>query len=154
MATHRALALAAAVFVHDIALAAASDEADRLLAGAANDCAEYEQGVFAASPSAITAVDLTGGRLDDEIVDEGFFTCSSTDQMFCGSSGCTIHAIVGDRRFSWVAFSWTVVDWQTSRILLLSRHSDICRTGPDQPCYEALVWNGERFVSVGPSPIE
>ena len=135
--------------------AAASDQAQALLEGAAADCRDYESGEFTASPSAVTAVDLTGDGIDDEIVDEGFFLCTSTEQMFCGSVGCTIHAIVDRERFGWVAYSWTVVDWETSRILLLSRHGDICGSpATDDPCYEALVWNGDRFLTVAPPPVQ
>jgi hypothetical protein len=150
MTVLRALALAVGIAALDAPVAFASDEAQRLLDSAARDCADYEGGVFTASPTALIAVDLTGDRIDDEIVDQGLFVCSSTEAMFCGSVGCTISAIVDGERFSWVAYSWTVVDWEASRILLLSRHGDICATGPDDPCYEALVWNGDRFVSVAP----
>ncbi|MGF1623553.1 MAG: hypothetical protein ACFCVH_01605 [Alphaproteobacteria bacterium] len=147
--------LAAVLSAAPAGFAVASEQAQALLDQAAIDCSDYEGGEFSASPSWLTAVDLTGDGVDDEIVDEGFFLCTSTEQMFCGGVGCTIHAIVDGQRFGWVAYSWTVVEWETSRILLLSRHGTICGSpATDDACYEALVWNGNRFLSVAPPPIE
>lgn len=147
--------LAAALSAAQAGSAAASEQAQAQRDQAAIDYGDYESGEFSATESWLTAVDLTGDSVDDEIVAEGYFLCSSTEAMFCGSVGCAIHAIVNGERFSWAAYSWTVVEWETSTILLLSRHGDLWGSpATDDACYEALVWNGNRFLSVAPPPIE
>ncbi|WP_309667159.1 hypothetical protein [Tabrizicola sp.] len=134
-----------------VPVGAGAQSVDQILASAAADCAAYDNGVFEML-SPVTEVDLTGDGITETVLDEGTFGCSTSATLYGGTGGSMIHVISGDRDRSWLARSWTVIDWDGTQVLLFYLHGSECFGAGVQPCVEALVWGGEDFVSVRTPP--
>ena len=118
-----------------------------ILAGAAKDCAGYDNGVFELR-SPPTQVDLTGDGVPETILDEGTFSCSSSASFYGGTGGSMIHVINGDVDMVRLARDWTVHEWNGKQVLLLYLHGSECFGAGMRPCVEALVWGDDGFASV------
>lgn len=129
---------------------AASSPVDDLLAAAARTCAGIDGGEMTAPEGAVTSVDLSGDGAADAVVDESRLTCSTAASAFCGSGGCMVHAVVGNKVTSWLATGWRIIDWNQDRILLIGRDGGDCGGIGAERCYEAAVWSDGRFLTVAP----
>ncbi len=129
-----------------------ADPVADLLAQAAADCASFEAGVISGGDTAVTEVDLDGDGAPDRILDTSALRCSSAASMYCGSGGCTVHAIVGEAVSSFQAEGWRVIDWDGRPILLIARDGGWCGGAGAELCFEAVVWSGGRMLTVMPPP--
>ncbi|MEM8958755.1 MAG: hypothetical protein AAGC86_13190 [Pseudomonadota bacterium] len=116
------------------------------------DCESFEAGDFSMTPDAVQQRDLTGDGVLDWVVDESHMDCSSAASMFCGTGGCELSLIVGDRVAETLARGWTVVDAFGRTVVLLDIHGALCGGIGPTPCVEALTWDpdNQRFTSVAP----
>jgi hypothetical protein len=121
--------------------------AETILSEAAAMCAEQDNGVFS-SEGAVRSLDVTGDGQPDTLVDELLFTCTTAASLFGGSGGSMIHVIVGDVQSDFLVQGYELLNWADRTILLLAVHGSSCNGIGADPCFEALVWNGERFLSV------
>jgi hypothetical protein len=128
----------------------AADPVPDLLASARSACTGVDGGSFDAG-DAVVRVDLNGDGGDDTLVDASAFRCSSAPSLYCGSGGCALHAVVGDRAWSFQAEGWRMVDWDGRPILLIARDGGWCGGAGAQVCYEAVVWSGGEALTVMPS---
>ncbi len=128
---------------------AAFADADAILAAAAQDCAEMDGGVFA-SEGAVRQIDMTGDGTDDTIVDEALFTCSTAASLYGGSGGSMIHVFANGTESSFLVEGYETVRWADRLIVLLAVDGSSCNTISANPCFEALTWFEDRFVSVRP----
>lgn len=122
---------------------------DTILSEAAAMCTDQEKGVFS-SEGAVRSLDVTGDGQPDTLVDELLFTCTTAASLYGGSGGSMIHVIVGDVQSDFLVQGYEVLNWAGRTILLLAVHGSSCNSIGADPCFEALVWNGERFLSVRP----
>ncbi len=122
---------------------------DTLLAEAAAMCADQDKGVFG-SEGAVLHLDVSGDGQPDTLVDEGRFTCTTAASLYGGSGGSMLHVIVGDVQSDFLVQGHEILNWAGRTILLLALHGSACNSIGADPCFEALVWNGERFLSVRP----
>jgi hypothetical protein len=127
--------------------AAAFADADAILAAAAQDCAEMDNGVFA-SEGAVRQIDMTGDGTEDTIVDEGLFTCTTAASLYAGSGGSVIHIFANGTESSFLVQGYETVRWADRLIVLLAVDGSSCNTISADPCFEALTWVEDRFVSV------
>lgn len=130
--------------------AALAGPADAILAQAAADCAAFEDGSFTAGPDAVQEIDLTGDGLPEVVVDAGRFQCSSAASLYGGSGGTGLTVIVGDTAVAFLAEAWTVTGFAGRKVLLVWHNGVDCGGIGVDPCVEALIWNGERFMTVRP----
>ena len=137
-----------AVFACLLPLAAHASP-DTILAEAAKACADLDGGVFA-SEGAVRQIDLTGDGTDDTLVDEGLFTCSTGASLYGGSGGSVIHVFANGTESSFLVQGYETVRWADRLIVLLAVDGSSCNTISADPCFEALTWVGDRFVSVRP----
>jgi hypothetical protein len=137
-----------AVFACLLPLAAHASP-DTILAEAAKACAELDGGVFA-SEGAVRQIDLTGDGTDDTLVDEGLFTCSTGASLYGGSGGSVIHVFANGTESSFLVQGYETVRWADRLIVLLAVDGSSCNTISADPCFEALTWVEDRFVSVRP----
>jgi hypothetical protein len=132
-----------------VAAGAAASPVDAVLDAARAACGD---GAFDAG-DAVAAVDLDGDGALDAVVDESRFACSPGPSPYCGSGGCALHAIVGERRWTFQAEGWRMIDWDGRPILLIARDGGWCGGAGAQACYEAVVWSfGEMLTVMPPAP--
>lgn len=140
-----ALAFAATLFP----LAALAD-VDTLLADGAKACAAQDGGTFA-SEGAVKEIDLTGDGKADTVVDEAFFTCSTSASLFNGGTGGSIvHFLVDGNETSRLVQGWDTAQWAGATLILLSLHGSECGVAGVDPCFETMTWGANSFVSVRP----
>lgn len=138
-----------AVFLFLVAGAAYADPVDDIIAEARDFCASFENGEFDAG-EAVTEVDLDGDGVLDRIVDSAAFSCSSMASAYCGSGGCEIYPVIGDRSWSYQAVGWRMIDWDGRPVLLVARDGGWCGGAGAQVCYEAVAWSEGDTLSVMP----
>jgi hypothetical protein len=134
--------------------AAHSAPADDILAAAAAECAAFENGSFTAPPEAVVQIDLTGNGVADTVIDAALFQCSSAASLYGGSGGSMVTVVADGQLSTYLAQAWQVIDWSGVKVLLLFHNGTDCGGYGAQPCVEALVWGGERFMSVRPPPAQ
>jgi len=120
---------------------------DTILAEAAAMCTEQDNGVFS-SEGAVRSLDLTGDGQPDTLVDQLLFTCSTAASLYGGSGGSMINVFVGEVQSDFLVQGYEILNWADRTILLLALHGTNCNGIGAAPCFEALVWNGDRFMSV------
>ncbi len=130
-------------------ISAAADPVVDILAAAEADCRGFENGTFAPDDSVLEA-DLDGQEPIDRIVDSSRFACSTAANMYCGSGGCSLHAIIGDQSWEIQAEGWRVIDWNGLPILLIARDGGWCGGAGAQICFEAVSWSDGRMMTVMP----
>ena len=123
---------------------------DTILADAAKACAEQDNGVFA-SEGAVRQIDMTGDGTEDTIVDEALFTCTTAASLYAGSGGSMIHVFVNGAQSSFLVQGYETVRWGDNLIVLLALGGTDCNTINANPCFEALTWVDDRFVTVRPA---
>jgi hypothetical protein len=145
--------LASFLFAALLALPAqAESPVDTILAAAKSSCERLDSGRFDPGDS-VQRLDLTGNGSRGTIVDESRFSCSSARSLYCGSGGCQLHAIVGDRSWSFQAEGWRMIEWDGRPILLVMRDGGWCGGAGAQICYEAVSWSHGQMLTVMP-PVE
>jgi hypothetical protein len=127
----------------------AESPVEKILAEAAESCSGIDGGTMTAPEGTVTEVEL-GGGVTAAIVDEGALQCSSAASAYCGSGGCMLHAVVGDKVTTWQATGWRLIDWNQDKILLIGRDGGWCGGSGAERCYEAVVWSDGRFLTVAP----
>lgn len=143
-------AAAAGIASAATAAEAPSERAQLVIEAARQACAGYPRGQFAAGGDAITAIDLTGDGVPEEIIDESTFRCSSAASLYCGTGGCMVRIIADGETVERLAKAWRIVEWGESLIVLFALHGTACGSSGVDPCYEAIVWAGDHFRSVRP----
>lgn len=146
----KAAAAAITVFATIWPFSVAADPVEDILAEAEDFCASFDDGEFRAG-EAVLEVDLDGEEPLDRIVDESVFSCSSMASAYCGSGGCGLHAIVGDRMWSFQAEGWRMTDWDGRPILLVARDGAWCGGAGAQVCFEAVTWSFGEMLTVMPA---
>jgi len=131
------------------AAAGEGDAVDRILNEARAACEGFESGTFAAN-GAVREIALDDDDLPDRIVDESRFACSSAQTMYCGTGGCMLHAVIGDRVWSFQAEGWRMIEWGDRPILLVARDGAWCGGAGSQLCFEAVVWSFGEMLTVMP----
>lgn len=124
-------------------------DVDTILAEAAKLCSEQDNGVFA-SDGAVREIDLTGDAKPDTLVDEGLFTCTTAASLYGGSGGSMIHILANDTQSSHLVQGYETTTWAGSLIVLLAMHGSNCNATGVLPCFEALTWGENSFLSVRP----
>jgi len=140
-----------AVILMICAAPAAADPVDDILGEARAACEGFENGRFDAQ-DAVTEVDLDGAAPLDRVVDESRFACSSAASMYCGSGGCALHAVIGERAWRWQSEGWRTLDWGSLRVLLVALDGGWCGGYGAQTCVEAVVWSEGEALTVAPPP--
>lgn len=130
---------------------ASADPVEDILAEARDVCASYENGVFDAG-DAVSEADLDGDGMPDRVVDESRFSCTSMASAYCGSGGCMLHAVIGERAWSFQAEGWRMIDWDGRPILLVARDGGWCGGAGAQLCFEAVTWSHGEALTVMPAP--
>lgn len=125
-----------------------SETAKQVIEQARQACTAYNGGQFATGAGAITEVDLTGDGAAEVIVDESSYSCSTAASMYCGTGGCLVRIITGGQITKRLAKGWRLIEWGSDRIMLLALHGTECGGSGVDRCYEALIWSGDRFLSV------
>lgn len=126
----------------------ASEIASQLIEEARQDCAAFENGELGYQPSTVQLFDLDGDGVDDEIIDESTYSCTSSRTLFCGTGGCGLKVIVGDRILERLAKQWLPLDWDGHPLLLLQLHGAECGGTGLVHCYEAISWGDGDFRTV------
>lgn len=95
-------------------------------------------------------IDLDGAPPVDRVVDTARFACSSAASLYCGTGGCTLHAVVGARSWAFQAEGWRMIDWDGIPILLVARDGGWCGGAGAQLCFEAVNWSAGEMMTVMP----
>lgn len=130
---------------------AAADPVEAILSAAAADCASFENGEFS-QREAVVEADLDGTEPLDRLIDASRFTCTSAASMYCGSGGCTLHAVIGGESWSFQSEGWRMTDWNGRPILLIARDGGWCGGAGSQVCFEAVSWSAGMMMTVMPEP--
>lgn len=146
----RSISIAMAVLLALAGTARADDRIQGVITQAAKLCAEFENGTLAVGDDATTSVDLVIDGPPVVILDESKFSCSTAASLFCGTGGCNLHAFVGDHQATFFARGWQVTTVFGKPILVLALHGTACGSYGADVCFEALHWNGSRFLTVRP----
>ena len=126
----------------------AADLAGNIIDEARQTCEGFENGKFDAG-DAVQQVDLDGDGNPDTLIDESKFSCSSGASMYCGSGGCMLHTIVGDKKNTFQVEGWRMIDWDGRPILLLARDGGWCGGVGSQLCFQAIYWSMGDMLTMG-----
>lgn len=126
----------------------ASELSDQMIRDARQSCAANQGGELGYQPGTIRVIDLNRDGIEDEIVDESTYTCTSSASQYCDATGCGLKVIVNNQVLERHVRQWQVVDWDSDRMLLLSLHGSYCGTQSTHGCYEAITWVEGGFRSV------
>ena len=119
-----------------------SQTANKIIDTARNACT-LEKGQFNAAQTAVTNVDLNADGKLDEIIDEGKFSCSTASSLYCGTGGCMLHLIVGDRDYRLLSQTWTQADLGKTKIVITAVHWSECNY--KSPCVRVVFWRDGKF---------
>lgn len=133
-----------------LAVPVSADPVTDILAAAAADCAGLEDGVLDATDAAVPT-DLDGIEPMDTLLDMSRATCSSSASLFCGSGGCSLHAVIGDASWEFQAEGWRMIEWNGRPILLIARDGGWCGGSGAQTCFEAVSWSDGALMTVMPA---
>lgn len=128
----------------------ASELSDQLIRDARQACAANQDGQLGYQPGTIRVIDLNRDGIDDEIVDESTYTCTTSANQFCDATGCGLKVIVNNQILQRHVRQWQIIDWDNDRMLLLALHGSQCGTQAPKGCYEAITWVDGGFRSVRP----
>lgn len=128
---------------------ALAESVEDIISEARAFCTSFENGVFDAG-DAVSEVNLDGEGPMDRVVDESRFSCSSMASAYCGSGGCNLHAVVGERSWAFQAEGWRMIDWAGRPILLIARDGGWCGGAGAQICFEAVTWSFGEMMTVMP----
>jgi hypothetical protein len=126
----------------------ASELSDQLIRDARQSCAANQGGQLGYQPGTIRVIDLNRDGIEDEIVDESTYSCTSSATQYCDATGCGLKVIVNNQILERHVRQWQIIDWDNDRMLLLSLHGSQCGTQSTQGCYEAVTWVDGGFRSV------
>ncbi|ANG62907.1 hypothetical protein A8C75_10700 [Marinobacterium aestuarii] len=126
----------------------ASELSDQLIRDARQSCAANQGGQLGYQPGTIRVIDLNRDGIEDEIVDESTYSCTSSATQYCDATGCGLKVIVNNQMLERHVRQWQIIDWDNDRMLLLSLHGSQCGTQSAQGCYEAITWVDGDFRSV------
>jgi hypothetical protein len=128
----------------------AAADVDTILADAAKACAAQDNGTLT-TEGAVKEVDLTGDGKPDTVVDEAFFKCSTSASLFNGGTGGSmVHFLADGSETARLVKGWDTANWADSTLILLALHGGECGGAGVDPCFEALTWGANAFVSVRP----
>ena len=131
-----------ALCVLSIFPAYASDTANHVIETARKACA-LEKGTFNALSEAVKNVDLNADGKSDEIIDEGKFSCSTASSLYCGTGGCMLHLIVGDKDYKLLSQAWLLAELGSAKVVINAVHWSECNY--KTPCLRGVVWRDEKF---------
>jgi hypothetical protein len=124
---------------------------DGIYAEATADCTATDQGVFKPGNSPVSEADLTGDGAPEQIINMAGFECSTLASFYGGTGGAPIVVLADGKRFDWRVLGYQIVPVEyMPPVLLMSVHGGECNATGSDPCVEAVVWNGEIFLSVRP----
>lgn len=141
-------ALAAIAYAATALPAHSAGLADYVVAEARKVCEGFGNGKFDAG-DAVQQVDLDADGALDTVIDESKFSCSSAASLYCGSGGCMLHTVVGDKKNSFQAEGWRMIDWDGRPILLLARDGGWCGGAGAQLCFQAIYWSMGDMLTMG-----
>ena len=122
--------------------------ADTVIAEARKACEGFENGKFDPC-DAVQQIDLDGNGTPDTVVDESKFACSSAASMYCGTGGCMLHTIVGNKKRAFQVEGWRMIDGDGRPILLLARDGGWCGGAGAQLCFQAIYWSMGDMLTMG-----
>jgi hypothetical protein len=128
-----------------------ADKVGDIITEARSFCESFDDGRFSEGDAA-TEIDLDGDGTLDRVVDESKFSCTSMASAFCGSGGCALHAVIGDRSWRFQAEGWRMMEWDDRPILMIARDGVWCGGAGAQLCFEAVVWSDGEMLTVMPAP--
>ncbi|MFN4192683.1 MAG: hypothetical protein ACK4FR_07055 [Tabrizicola sp.] len=67
------------------------------------------EGIFNATPEAVTQRDLNGDGTSDWVIDSGAFQCSDGFGTYCGTRGCGVDTLIDGTRAGLNLHSWDTV---------------------------------------------
>ncbi|SFI80004.1 hypothetical protein [Albimonas pacifica] len=151
----RGLGLAAALVVWAGPAAAAGSAAQAV--ERAQALCEDLGGRFSVGEGAVGEIDLGPGRGEEggdrgETLDYAKLVCEGAYSAFCGSGGCPLRVQVGPQAWEWQVEDWSMILFEGFPVLMLARDGGWCGGAGAQICFEALKWDGQRFLTVGPAP--
>jgi hypothetical protein len=120
-----------------------------ILAEAEAQCLGMGGGTFAPGP-AVQQVDLTGDGQPEVLIDWAVFACAEARSAFSGTGGSPLTVLVGEQRFEMRSKGWRLIDVPAGKVLLMQVHGTDCGGIGADPCFEAAIWNGERFMTLRP----
>lgn len=144
--TRLGLVISLAILVPGTALATTVSD---VLAEAAAQCTALDGGAFTAN-DAVAMLDITGDGPPDTVIDWGRFGCENAASAFSGTGGSPLTVLVGDQRFDMRSKGWFLLPSPPGPVLLLQVHGTDCGGIGADPCFEAVIWNGARFMSIRP----
>ncbi|MEM9395073.1 MAG: hypothetical protein AAGA38_14530 [Pseudomonadota bacterium] len=120
------------------------------IAQAKADCAGFESGELDVPWGAVTRTDVSGDGQVDHVLDFGKLICSSMASMYCGTGGCSVRFVVGDKVTERLSKGWSVERLGPMTVLLNQIHGSNCGGTNLNPCVEAMVWDAEeeRFFTL------
>jgi hypothetical protein len=130
----------------------AATEAE-VLAEAEAQCLGMGGGTFAPGP-AVKRSDLTGDGQPEVLIDWAGFDCAQARSAFTGTGGSPLTVLVGDQRFDMMSKGWRLIEVPAGQVLLMQVHGTDCGGIGADPCFEAAIWNGERFMTLRPPVAE
>ncbi len=125
-------------------------DVDTILAEATAACAAQDGGTLT-TEGAVKEVDLTGDGKADTVVDEALFQCSTSASLFNGGTGGSmVHFLAEGSETARLVKGWDTANWNGNLLILLALHGGDCGGAGVDPCFEALTWGANSFVSVRP----
>lgn len=134
--------------------ASATGSVEQAIAAAKAMCEDLG-GTFSALPDAVSEIDLGGGEGENgraTALDYSKLRCEGAWTAFCGSGGCPLRVQVGSQAWEWQVEGWAMAEPFGFRVLMLVRDGGWCGGAGSQICFETLKWDGQRFLTVGPTP--
>jgi hypothetical protein len=138
----RKIIVSTAALILGLPPAHGSETANRIIDTASKACA-LEKGQFNAAQDATTKVDLNADGKEDEIIDEGKFSCSTASSLYCGTGGCMLHLVVDNRDHQFLSQTWKLAELGDAKVVITAVHWSQCRY--KSPCINAVVWRDGKF---------
>jgi hypothetical protein len=127
----------------------AATEAE-VLAEAEAQCLGMGGGTFAPGP-AVKRADLTGDGRTETLIDWTGFICEQARSAFYGTGGATLSVLVDGQRIDMMTKGWRLIEVPAGQVLLMQVHGTDCGGIGADPCFEAAIWNGTRFMTLRPA---
>jgi hypothetical protein len=143
----RRIAIALTALVLPLGGAAQAATVEDVLAEAAAACTALDGGAFAPN-DAVSRPDVTGDGQPDTVIDWGRFGCEKAASAYAGTGGAPLTVLVDGARHDMRSKGWFLLPTPPGPVLLMQVHGTECGGIGADPCFEAVIWNGTRFMSM------
>jgi len=76
----------------------------------AKTACETDGGTFTVDPGTYQVIDVNGDGALDQVLDEGGFSCTTGETLYCSASGCPVHFIISGVESALALQDWKVVN--------------------------------------------